>query len=425
MNLKVKLSVMNFFQFFVWGAWMMTLAKYAFGVKHWDGGEFGIIFSTMGFASLITPALFGIIADKWVKSNILFGTLHFLFAVVLCFLPLVDNAWTFFFMLLLAMCFYMPTIALNNSIGFELLVREGKNPQRDFPAIRVWGTIGFIAAMWITNFVFIAIPDIYTIKYFAGYSFLIGAFGAVLLSVFTFIAIPEIKPENKLKDSKKLVDRLGLQAFALFKDYKMALFFIFSILLGAALQLTNAYGDEFIGSVDHWFTKEYSTIILSVSQISETLFILSIPFFMRRFGIKKVMLFSMLAWTLRFGLFGVAGPSTLGIVAIFASCIIYGMAFDFFNISGALFVENTTSEKIRNSAQGVFMMMTNGVGAVAGNITAGYLIKFYYTDSSGVRDWAGIWMLFASYALVVAILFAVLFRYKHNPSDTKLKHFAH
>jgi MFS transporter, NHS family, xanthosine permease len=414
-NTKMRLILMNFLEFFVWGAWMMTLGTYAFGVKHWDSAEFGIIFATMGIASLFTPALFGIIADKWVKSNVLFGLLHLLFAITLCILPLINNPWVFFGVMLLAMCFYMPTIALNNSIGFELLVREGKDPQVAFPPIRVWGTIGFIAAMWITNIVKLADPNIFTKGYFAGYSFLIGAAGAVVLSIFTFTQIPSIEPENKMKGSTKLVDKLGLQAFSLFKDSKMAVFFIFSILLGAALQLTNAYGDAFISSVNHPFTKEYSTIILSVSQVSETLFILTIPFFLRRFGIKKVMLMSMFAWMLRFGLFGIAGPTLWGIISIFASCIVYGMAFDFFNISGALFVEEATGEKIRNSAQGVFMMMTNGVGAVLGNVAAGYAIKIFFTRSNGSLDWPSIWYTFAIYALIVAILFMVLFKYKHTP----------
>ncbi len=417
MNLKSRLIIINFLQFFVWGAWMMTLGKYAFGVKHWDSGEFGIIFSTMGFASLIMPALCGIVADRWVKSNLLFALLHLLFGLTLCFLPLIDNAWTFFAVMLLAMCFYMPSIALNNSIGFELLLREGKNPQQDFPPIRVWGTVGFIAAMWITNIIAINFPNVYSLEYWSGYSFILGASGAFALALFAFFGLPDIRPENKMKDSKSWVDKLGLQAFSLFKDYKMALFFVFSILLGAALQLTNAYGDEFIGSLDHWFTREYSTIILSVSQISETLFILSIPFFMRRFGIKNVMLISMFAWMLRFALFGVAGPDLWGIAAIFLSCIVYGMAFDFFNISGALFVEKATDEKIRNSAQGVFMMMTNGVGAVLGNISAGYAIKFFFTDAQGNKEWPAIWFTFAVYALVVGLMFAVLFKHKHRPED--------
>ncbi len=421
MGIKFRLTVMNFLQFFVWGAWMMTLGKYAFDVKGWDSAQFGIIFSTMGFASLISPALFGVVADKWIKSNVLYSLLHLLFAIMLLLLPLANDPWVFFVLMLFAMFFYMPTISLDNSIGFEILRRNGKDPQVAFPPIRVWGTIGFIIAMWLTNLVLIVNPNMFNLGYFAGYSFVIGAAGAIALSVFTFVSIPEIKPANQMKNAKKWSERLGLQAFSLFKEKRMAIFFIFSILLGAALQLTNAYGDFFIGSIDHWFTKEYSTIIISVSQISETLFILTIPFFLKRFGIKKVMLMSMFAWFLRFGLFGIADASTWGIVAVFLSCVVYGMAFDFFNISGALFVDQTTNQSIRNSAQGVFVMMTNGFGAVIGNISAGYAIKMFFTDSSGNYIWQSIWFAFAIYALVIAVLFMVLFKYKHNPEEIEEK----
>jgi len=415
---------MNFLQFFVWGAWMMTLAHYGFVEKGWDGAQFGLVFSTMGFASLIMPTLFGIIADKW-KANYVFAILHLLFAATMCFLPWVDNAMTFFWVLLIAMCFYMPTIGLNNSVGFDILKKEGKDPIIDFPPIRVWGTVGFIAAMWLTNF--------FTKEWGVGYSikvsFIISAVGAFCLSLYAFMVLPTIqKARSETQEKQSLVEKLGLQAFVLFKQKKMAIFFIFSLLLGAALQLTNAYGDGFLQD-DHIFPKgglinNFSTIILSISQISETLFILVIPFFMKRFGIKKVMLFSMMAWVLRFALFGLAENTGLGFAFIIISCMIYGMAFDFFNISGALFVEQNTDAKSRSSAQGLFMLMTNGIGAVLGNITAGFIISKWF-EPNGVKIWnigsfdhpvfLNIWFVFAAYALVVTVLFAVIFKYKHDP----------
>ncbi|MPM48586.1 Xanthosine permease [bioreactor metagenome] len=223
---------------------------------------------------------------------------------------------------------------------------------------------------------------------------------------------------------------LGLDAFELFKSTKMALFFIFSMFLGAALQLTNAYGDVFLGEfakIPEYadsFVVRYSTIIMSISQMSETLFILAIPFFMKKFGIKNVMLISMIAWVLRFGLFGLGNPLD-GLWMIILSCIIYGMAFDFFNISGSLFVETTTKPAIRSSAQGLFMMMTNGFGAIMGSTLSGYIIQQYYTDANGMRDWRNIWLLFAAYALIVAVLFAVFFRHKHNPDDPNLQNVGH
>lgn len=415
MNIKIRLIIMNFLQFFVWGAWMMTLGHYGFVEKQWNGAQFGLVFSTMGFASLIMPTLFGIIADKW-KANYVYSILHLLFGATMLFLPTIDSPVVFFWVLLLAMSFYMPTIGLTNSINFRVLKDNGKDPVVHFPPIRVWGTVGFIVAMWVTNF--------FTKDWGLGQSikvsFVIAAILAFVLGVYSLISLPVIKSENKgVKEKETWVQKLGLEAFVLFKQKKMALFFVFSLLLGAALQLTNAYGDSFLQ--DHnVFPKgelinNFSTIILSISQISETLFILAIPFFMKRFGIKKVMFFSMIAWVLRFALFGMADNSMVGFALIIASCVIYGLAFDFFNISGALFVEQNTDASIQSSAQGVFMLMTNGVGAVLGNIVAGLVIaKWFENPVTLVKDWAGIWMAFAGYALVVAVLFMIFFKYKHD-----------
>lgn len=416
MSIKIKLIIMNFLQFFVWGAWMMTLGHYGFVEKQWNGAQFGLVFSTMGFASLIMPTLFGIIADKW-KANYVYATLHLLFGATMLLLPAIDSPIVFFWVLLVAMSFYMPTIGINNSISFRVLKEEGKDPITYFPPIRVWGTVGFIVAMWVTNF--------FTKDWGLGHSikvsFYIAAILAFVLGIYSLIALPVIKTEVREQTEKRtLVQKLGLEAFVLFKQRKMALFFLFSLLLGAALQLTNAYGDSFLQ--DHAvFPKgelinNFSTMILSVSQISETLFILAIPFFMKRFGIKRVMFFSMIAWVLRFALFGLADNSVMGFVLIIASCVIYGLAFDFFNISGALFVEQNTDESIESSAQGVFMLMTNGVGAILGNIVAGVVIARWFEDPvTLVKDWQGIWMVFAGYAMVVAILFLIFFKYKHQP----------
>jgi len=417
MSLKLRLIIINFLQFFVWGAWMMTLGHYGFVEKQWNGAEFGLVFSTMGFASLIMPTLFGIIADKW-QAKYVFAILHLLFGATMCFLPLIDAPMPFFWVLFIAMSFYMPTIGLNNSIGFNVLKNEGKDPTTYFPPIRVWGTVGFIVAMWITN--------LFTKEWGFGQSikvsFYIAAIMAFVLSVFSFIFIPLVKKDPKSLATRTLVQKLGLEAFVLFKQKKMALFFFFSLLLGAALQLTNAYGDGFLQDANVFpkggIINNFSTIILSISQISETLFILAIPFFMKKFGIKNVMLISMLAWVLRFGLFGLAGNTGVGFGLIVSSCIIYGMAFDFFNISGALFVEKNTDSSIQSSAQGVFMLMTNGVGAVLGNIIAGFVIaKWFENPITHAKDWPGIWYSFAGYALVVAVLFSLLFKYKHNPKE--------
>ncbi len=412
-GLKIRLTVMSFLQFFIWGAWLITVANYWFGTKQWDGTQFGAIFSTMGIASVFMPTLCGIVADRWINAERLFGVLHILGGLTLCFVPQINNPNDFFWIILLAMIFYMPTIALANSIAYTALKNNQLDVVKDFPPIRVWGTIGFIVAMWTTNL---------TGNKASENQFYIAAVSAILLGVFAF-SLPACKPQHKTVSNQSFMDLIGLTSFKLFANYKLALFFVFSMFLGAALQLTNAYGDVFLSEFEkvpeyaNSFVVRYSTIIMSISQISETLFILAIPFFLKRFGIKQVMLFSMLAWVLRFGLFAYGNP-TDGLWMIIASCIVYGMAFDFFNISGSLFIETSTSAHIRSSAQGLFMMMTNGFGAIFGSISSGYIIDTYFTTNSG-KDWHSIWLVFATYALIIAVLFAVLFKHKHNPEDIK------
>lgn len=417
MSLKLRLTFLSFFQFFVWGAWLITIGTYCFNAKGWSGAEFGAIFSTMGLASLFMPALVGIIADKWINAEKLYGILQLFYGITLLFVPRVNDPNVLFYVILLAMIFYMPTIALSNSIAYAILKRNSYDVIKDFPPIRVWGTIGFIVAMWITN--------LSGSKANAN-QFYIASIAAILLGIYAF-TLPKCPPQKQISKNVSLAEQLGLNAFKLFANYRMALFFIFSLFLGAALQLTNMYGDSFLDDFRNVaqyadsFVVKYSTIIMSISQISETLFILAIPFFLKRFGIKNVMLISMLAWVLRFGLFAYGDPAG-GLWMIILSCIVYGMAFDFFNISGSLFVETNTESNVRSSAQGLFMMMTNGVGAYLGSTVSGWMIDKYFTNYSG-KDWHGIWLSFAIYAFIVAILFAVLFRYKHNPE--KMKTIAH
>lgn len=444
---------MSFLQFFVWGAWLITIANYWFGTKQWEGTQFGLVFGTMGIASLFMPTLTGIIADKWINAEKLYGALHILYAAVLFYIPQVTSPSEFIGVMFVAMCCYMPTIALSNSVSYTLLKNNGGDVVKDFPPIRVWGTIGFIAAMWVTNL---------TGSKATEYQFYIAGVAAIALGIYAF-TLPPCKPQNATKNAT-LVETLGLEAFKLFATYKMALFFIFAMFLGGALQLTNAYGDLFLSEFENFpkyadsFVVKYSTIIMSISQISETSFILAIPFFLKRFGIKQVMLISMLAWVLRFGLFAFGDPVN-GLWMIILSCIVYGMAFDFFNISGSLFIETTTSAKIRSSAQGIFMMMTNGFGAVIGSFTAGWLIDKYFTlsftnstslatflettpgnekmlefisrkgvtvSADGVfsnavtmKDWHNIWLAFAAYALVIAVAFALMFKHKHDAKSVK------
>ena len=410
MNIKFRLTAMSFLQFFVWGAWLITVGNYWFGTKQWSGAEFGAIFSTLGFASLIMPAITGIIADRWISAEKLYGILHIVGALFLAYIPSVQDPATFWWVIFGAMLCYMPTISLSNSISYAILKSSSYDVVKVFPPIRVWGTIGFIVAMWFTNL---------TGNKASGNMFYISAAAAIVLGIYSF-TLPKCPPPKLIAENATWVEKLGLKAFALFGSSKMAMFFLFSMFLGAALQLTNMYGDVFLSEfaknpvyADSIVVKR-STLIMSISQVSETLFILAIPFFLKRFGIKNVMLISMLAWVLRFGLFAYGDPAS-GLWMIILSCIVYGMAFDFFNISGSLFIETTTDAGIRSSAQGLFMMVTNGIGAVLGALISGWVIQKYFTSVDGNRDWHNIWLAFSAYVLVVAALFFVFFKHKHDP----------
>lgn len=413
MSIKSRLTLMSFLQFFIWGAWLITVGNYWFATKQWSGAEFGAIFSTLGISSIIMPALTGIIADKWLSAEKLYGLLHILGGLALCFIPQVNSPTGFFWVIFAAMLCYMPTISLSNSIAYTILKKNNFDVIKVFPPIRVWGTIGFIVAMWITNL---------SGNKASANMFYISAASAFALGIFSF-TLPQCPPQKLISENSTLAQKLGLDAFKLFGTYKIASFFIFSMFLGAALQLTNMYGDAFLSD----FSKvpkyadsivvKYSTIIMSISQISETLFILAIPFFLKRFGIKQVMLISMFAWVLRFGFFAFGDPSG-GLWMIIASCIVYGMAFDFFNISGSLFIETSTDSSMRSSAQGLFMVMTNGFGAVFGSSVSGYIIDTYFTVE-GAKNWHNIWLCFSAYAFIIAVAFAFMFKHKHNPNDVK------
>ena len=409
MSVKFRLILMNLMQYFIWGCWLLTIGAYWFQNKHWSGAQFGAIFSTMGISSIFMPALTGIIADRFVNAEKLYGILHILGAMVLFTLPLVTNPTVFFWVMLLNMAFYMPTISLSITVAYSALKNNDIDVVKDYPPIRIWGTIGFIAALWAVSL---------THNETSSNQFYIAGAIAVILGIYSF-TLPKCRPLFNKAAERSFTDTLGLSAFTLFRKTRFAVFFTFSMLLGAALQLTNAYGDTYIHDFKNvpeytnLIAVKYPAIIMSVSQISETLFILAIPFFLRKFGIKYVMLFSMIAWVLRFGLFAFGNPAS-GLWMIIFSCIVYGMAFDFFNISGSLFVETEVSPAIRGSAQGLFMMMVNGIGAWLGSFTSGFIIDRFFTLPDQSKNWHGIWLCFAGYALVIAVIFPFIFRYKHN-----------
>ena len=416
MNIKLRLTAMNFLQFAVWGSYLTSMGTYLFGIGLAE--NIGIFYAMQGIVSLFMPALIGIVADRWIQAQKLLGICHLLAAMFMVATgyyalsaPQVEFS-TLFTLYSLSVAFYMPTLGLSNSVAYTGLGSAGLDTVKHFPPIRIWGTIGFICAMWCC--------DLSGFQSTA-WQFVQSAIIGVALGLYAF-TMPQC-PTNKSNSKKSFVEALGLNAFALFKQKKMALFFIFSVLLGVSLQITNGFANPFIsdfGQVAEYantFGVQHANILISLSQVSETLCILLIPFCLKRFGIKKVMLMAMFAWVLRFGLFGLGNPGA-GVWMFLLSMIVYGVAFDFFNVSGSLFVDKETDESLRSSAQGLFIMMTNGIGATIGTLGAQQVINHFVGDSAGVarmEGWSHSWLIFAAYALVVALLFAVVFKYKHEP----------
>ena len=403
MTLRYRLIILQFLQYFVFGSWLLTIGAYWFQTRGWSGTEFGAIFSTIGLASLFMPALSGVIADRWVNAEKLYGMFHFAGALTLFCIPLVDSPGLMFWVMLLYMVFYTPTIPLSVTVSYAAIKDEGLDVVKDYPPIRVWGTVGFVIALWT-----ISLSNLET----SSGQFLVASAASLALAMFSF-SMPGCPPLGKSVGGS-WVDNLGLRGFSLLKIPHMAIFFGFVMLLGAALQLSSAYGDTFLhdfAAVEGFrdsFAVRHPAVILSISQISETLFILVIPLFMRRYGIKAVILISLIAWALRFGLFAFGDPGS-GLWMIILSCIVYGVAFNFFHVSGSLFVETQVEPGMRASGQGLFFTMSNGFGAFFGSLAGGLMIDRYF-EVDGNFDWRGIWLAFAGFSALTAMLWVILFR---------------
>ena len=407
MGIKLRLTVMNFLQFFLWGAWLITLGAYMAVTLHAKGAQIGAVYGSLAIASLFMPGITGIIADRFMNAERVYGLLHVLGGLTLLKAAQATDPDQLYWLILINSLCYMPTIAMANTVSYAILEKNDLDVVKDFPPIRVWGTVGFIVAMWAVSLSHLELSPA---------QLYIGGVSAIILGLYSF-TLPACPPAGATAGAS-LFSALGLDALVLFRQTKMAVFFIFSMLLGVCLQITNMFADAYIHSFDKnplyetSLAVKYPAIIISISQMSETLFILTIPFFLRRLGIKNVMLMSMVAWCLRFGLLAVGNPGG-GLWLFILSMIVYGCAFDFFNISGSLFVDLEADPALRGSAQGLFMMMTNGVGGFIGGLTAGRVIDAHKVNQ--VTDWPTCWFLFAAYALALAVVFVFAFQYKHNP----------
>ena len=422
-SISIRLIFLNFLEFAVWGAYLTSLGRYLGGIGM--GSQIKWFFAMQGIVSIFMPALMGILADRKMQAQKVLSLCHALAGVsmiaagVYCmkagaaiqFAPL-------FALYSFSVAFFMPTIALVNSVAYNALEKAGMDPVKAFPPIRVFGTVGFIISMLATNFLKIdgvAMQDSFTQLISSG----------LISIVLCWYALSMPACPTKKNESSSLADSLGLKAFALFKDKQFAIFFIFSMLLGASLQITNGYANTFLGSFGEnpeyadTFAVKNSNALISISQLSETLCILLIPFFMKRFGIKKVMLIAMFAWVFRFGFFGLGSPDMPGVLLFILSCIVYGVALDFFNISGSLYVNENAPKDIRSSAQGLFMLMTNGLGATFGTLAAGAVVDACVYNAAA-PSWSKAWYIFAAYAFVVGVLFMLMFKDPAKHKTTSL-----
>ena len=429
--MKLRLSIMNFLEFAVWGAYLTCMGNYL-GVAGL-GDKIAWFYAIQGIVSIFMPTLMGIIADKYIQPQRVLGLCHLLaggFMLACWWLGMqagfgqeLEAKSLFITLYTLSVAFYMPTIALANTTAFTILKKNGLDTVKDFPPIRVLGTVGFILTMWFVNcacwedgaFSLTLAESAHKFQY-TYMQFFVSGLLSIVLCVYCF-TLPECKLEPK--EGMSLAESFGLNAFKLFKTRKMALFFIFSALLGMCLQVTNGYAGPFItsfkGSTDaaiaSSFAANNATLLTSISQISEAICILMIPFFLKRYGIKVVMLMSMFAWVFRFGFFGLGNPAMPGVIMFILSCIVYGVAFDFFNVSGGIFVDQECEPSVKASAQGLFMMMTNGVGATIGTLAAGEIVNHYCSWQNGFLqgDWTTCWFIFSTFALIVGVSFALVF----------------
>lgn len=425
---------MNFLEFAVWGAYLTSMGNFLVSVGLAE--QISWFYAIQGIVSIFMPTLMGIVADKWVQPQRLLSLCHLVAGCLMlaCWVlgaampqgaTPASTAGIFVALYTLSVAFYMPTLALSNTAAFSSLKRAGMDTVTDFPPVRVLGTVGFIASMWFVNCATtdggfsLTLGESATKFQYTASQFLVSGVLSLVMSAYclTLPACPIVK-----RASRKLSESLGLSAFRLFKQKRMALFFVFSALLGMSLQVTNGFATPFLtsfkGSADALIASSFAannaTLLTSISQMSEALCILTIPFFLRRYGIKTVMLMSMMAWVLRFGFFGLGSPVMPGVILFVLSCIVYGVAFDFFNVSGGIFVDSECASEVKASAQGLFMMMTNGLGATIGTLAAGQVVNHFCTSQNGylLGNWQACWLIFSAFALVVGVLFALLFQTK-------------
>lgn len=412
MNLKTKIALMQFLEFLAWGSWLVTIGAYCFNTKHWTASQFGAIFSTTGWAALFMPAVAGFIADKWINAEKLYGAAHLACAICMACVPFMQTPTELFWLMLVNMCFYMPTVSMTFSLSYAVMEGAGMDILKEYPPLRAFGTVGFAAGMWTTSLLGLES---------SAWQFYISSAASLCLGLFAF-SFPKCPP-SKTNLERTWLEVLGFDAIKLFKSSNIAIFFLFSILIGVCLQLSSAYFDGYIhdfGRIQQYAASpvlKYPAIVISLGQISEAGFVLMVPMLLKRIGIRNIMVFSIFAWVTCWLLLAYGNLGN-GLSLIIIAMLVRGMAFDFFNLSGSLYIEKTAPAGMRSSAQGLYQVMVIGVAAIIGSYASGWLIDKFFTVN-GVKNWHEIMLSFAAYSVFVAVAFLILFRDKnvtHNES---------
>src|SRR4051812_44448275 len=388
---RIQLSAMMFLEFFVWGAWYVTMGTYLDKVLHATGLQVGAAYSAMAIATIISPFFVGMIADKFFSAQRVLAVLHLVGAALLYYIITVNNPDTFYWILLLYSLMYAPTLALANAVAF----RQMQDPSKEFSSIRVLGTIGWIVAGLMIDKVFHISTEQLAL------TFKMAAVASALLGLLSFF-LPDTPP--KAKGTKTTFRQiLGADAFVLFKDRSFTIFFIASILICIPLSFYYSFTNLFLTDAG----MKNVTSNMTLGQISEGFFILLIPFFFRRLGVKWMIALGMIAWTVRFLCFGY-GDAQANLWMFFAGIVLHGVCFDFFFVTGQIYTDSKADIRIQSSAQGMITMATYGIGMWIGTLLSGF-VKDHYT-ANDIVDWRSVWMVPAGIAAIVLVLFLLFFR---------------
>ncbi|HJC68947.1 MAG TPA: nucleoside permease [Candidatus Brachybacterium intestinipullorum] len=400
--IRLRLSTMMFLEFFVWGAWFVTLGTYLAADLGASGSQIALAFLTQSLGAILAPFIVGLIADRFFAAQRILGVLHLFSAVMLFLAGRQQEFGAFFVFALLAMISFMPTLALANSISFRRL----DSPERQFPAIRVFGTIGWIIAGLLIGWLGWEAGGA------LGNTFVMAAIGSGLLGVYAF-TLPHTPPEPT-GDRVTVRDVLGLDALALLKSRSYLVFFLASILICIPLafyyNFTNLYLNE-IGV-------RSAAAVQSLGQVSEALFLLIMPLMLKKLGIKRTLLIGMLAWALRYALFAFGDAGSL-LWLVIIGLVLHGVCYDFFFVAGQIYTDRFAPKHVRSAAQGLISLATYGVGLLIGSLISGPIVDAFLA-ADGTHQWRAIWLIPAALAVGVALFFAALFRERETAAAAEV-----